>query len=569
MRRLLLRYKWYIAIILVLIIIEPSLNSVLNFWLQKMFNAAKPGTDILNIIRLLTAGFLLWLLKRVIAYASALLKSRYICNAKQDVKAELFDEILAFRTANISSVASSGEYISMFTNDVNLFENRYLNQIISLISNVFSVAILGASFLALNRKLALAILAFGVVSMFVPLSFARELNRKSLAWSNVISKFTQRLKEFLTAYPTIKNYSIEDEVRKKFNEINVASENAKFEADYALNLANNIGQLLAWFMQFIGVGLGLILVVKGEITIGTVIAAQSFASDLALPLQNIIMNVNSIHSVRSLIKKFNEYSRPTEELMVLNDSGIDREKLVAADSKGCTIKFDDVTLVIDAKSIIDHFSFCFESCKKYLIVGMNGSGKSSLFRSLKRWFPQCQGEITLNDVEIDSIDNQLLSQAVSYMNENVSMFTGTVEENITLFRSYPLDQLNDAMKMAQVHLEPKRIINDEMRNISSGEQRRIEIARSLLESAGVLIFDEVVSTLDIETAYEIEKLALDFEDKTVIFISHNFSGKLIKAYDEILVMDGGKLVAHGNYDALMQSCDYFRNICEIKFGKSL
>ena len=83
---------------------------------------------------------------------------------------------------------------------------------------------------------------------------------------------------------------------------------------------------------------------------------------------------------------------------------------------------------------------------------------------------------------------------------------------------------------------------------------------------GVLIFDEVVSTLDIETAYEIEKLALDFEEKTVIFISHNFSGKLIREYDEILVMGDGKLISHGSYEALVKECDYFRKICEIKFG---
>ena len=82
----------------------------------------------------------------------------------------------------------------------------------------------------------------------------------------------------------------------------------------------------------------------------------------------------------------------------------------------------------------------------------------------------------------------------------------------------------------------------------------------------MIIFDEVVSTLDIETAYEIEKMALDFKDKTVVFISHNFSGKLIRRYDDILVMQDGKLLTHGTFDELIKSSDYFRKICEIKFG---
>lgn len=564
MIKLLLKYKWYIAIILVLIIIEPSINSVLNFWLQRMFNAANPGAELTVILRLLTTGFLLWMLKRITGYASSLLKARYICNAKQDIKHSVFTDLMGFDTANLSAIASSGEYISLFTNDINLLETRFLNQVINLISGIISLVILGTSFLVLNLKLAIAIMAFGVVAMFVPLAFSKTLNEKNLVYSRNVSEFTQRVKEYLVAYPTIKNYSIERIIAKKFGELNVDTENAKFESDYALSLANSVGQLLSWFMQFIGVGFGLVLVVKGEITIGTVIAAQSFASDLAAPLQEIIMNINSIHSVKELVKKFDDYSSHNGTSARQNQP-VPPAKPVQADG-GCEIVFDDVHLTLGDKVIIDHFDFKFEKGKKYLMVGLNGSGKSSLFRALKKWFGECQGTITVNGEAVSGLDNEQLSRQVSYLNENVSLFSGTVQENISLFRPYSQDDFDNAIRSAQVHLDLNRRIADEGRNISSGEQRRIEIARSLLESVGVLIFDEVVSTLDIETAYEIENMALGFGDKTVIFISHNFSGKLIRAYDEILVMADGKLIAHGPYDTLLEECDYFRRICDIKFG---
>ena len=567
MIKLLFKYKWYITIIFVLIVIEPSLNSVLNFWLQRMFNSAMPGADMVVLIRLLTTGFLLWMLKRIICYASAILKSRYICNAKQDLKFQVFSNLLGFDTANLSAVASSGEYISLFTNDINLIETRFLNQVISLISGVFSVAILGVSFFALNSKLAIAIIAFGIISMFVPLVFSKPLNEKSLKYSSKVSTFTQQIKEYLVAFPTIKNYSIEKTINRKFEQINTETEDAKFESDCALNLANNVGQLLSWFMQFIGVGLGLILVAKDEITVGTVVAAQSFANDLALPLQNIIMNINSIHSVKALVKKFDEYSseKKPSKMSAPTITCVHQDEKPKGD--GCEIEFSDVSLLIENKLIIDHFSFRFEKGKKYLIVGLNGSGKSSLFRALKKWFPRCQGKITVDGIEISSLDNEQLSRAVSYMNENVSLFSGTVRDNVSLFRPYSSDDFERAIQDAQVRLNLNREIGDEGRNISSGEQRRIEIARSLLESVGVLIFDEVVSTLDIETAYEIEKLALCFDEKTVIFISHNFSGKLIREYDEILVMSDGRLISHGHYDMLVKQCEYFKKICEIKFGR--
>lgn len=172
----------------------------------------------------------------------------------------------------------------------------------------------------------------------------------------------------------------------------------------------------------------------------------------------------------------------------------------------------------------------------------------------------------INGKPVSNISNEELSKCISYLNENVSLFSGSVRDNITLFREYSPDVFNREVDGAQVNLDLDRIVNDEGRNISSGEQRRIEIARSLLSSVKMIVFDEVVSTLDIETAYKTEKMALDFKDKMVVFISHNFSDKLIRDYDDILVVQNGSLLTNGTYDELINSCDYFRRICEIKFG---
>lgn len=559
----LFKQKWYIIIILILIIVEPFLNSVLNFWLQNLFNAAEPGADKIFILRLLTTGFLLWILKRVVAFVSGVIKNRFICNAKQEVKHKIFINLLKLDTANVSQFASSGEYISLFTNDINILESRFYNQIVGLISSVFSILILETSFFALNAKLAAAILAFGILTMFVPVFFSKNLNEKNFVYSANISKFTQKMKEYMVAYPTIKNYSIESTIACRFNNINYKTEEAKFEAEYALTLANNVGQLLSWFMQFIGVGFGLMLVMKGDILIGTVVAAQSFASDLANPLQNVIIYINSIRSVKDIVRKIELLSCENENNQ---ETYVSKLQSQGSTNSKCDIVFDEFSLRLDEKTIIDNFSFTFNTGKKYLIIGLNGSGKSTLFKTLKKWYRATEGSIKVYDTDISNISSAELSSNISYLNENVSLFSGSVKENISLFRNFNDNAFNRAIKDAKIKVELDREIIDEGRNISSGEQRRIEIARSLLESAKVLIFDEFVSTLDIESAYEIEKMALGFNDKTVIFISHNFSGKLIKKYDEIIIMEDGKLLDHGTYDELFSKCDYFQKICNIKFG---
>lgn len=561
------KYKWYLLVVLILMIAEPTLNSIMNFLLQRMFNAATPGGSIVELLRLLSAGFLLWMLKRIIIYSNSVIKARFICSAKQDIRHRLFVRMMGLDTANIADIASSGEYISIFTNDITLLETRFYNQLLGLLSGLFSLAILGTSFIALNAKLAVPIISFGIVSMFVPAVFSRQLNEKSLAYSNAISNFTQKIKEYMVAYPTIKNYSIEHVISTRFDMENSRTEAAKFDADCTLNLADCVGQLLAWFMQLMGVGLGLAYVIKGEILIGTVIAAQGFASDLASPLNSIIVNINSIKSVKNIVKKLETMSagKDREQELIARDTANHALERIGG-SEPFDVLFDDFSLTVGSSEIISHFTFLFESGKKYLIVGLNGSGKSTLFKALKKWYGVFADNIKINGEPVSNISNEVLSSCISYLNENVSLFSGSVRDNITLFREYSPDVFSKAVDSAQIKLDLDRIVNDEGRNISSGEQRRIEIARSLLSSVRMIVFDEVVSTLDIETAYEIEKMALDFKDKTVVFISHNFSGKLIREYDDILVVQNGSLLTHGTYDELIDSCDYFRRICEIKFG---
>ncbi len=564
MLKIMLKYKWYLTLIVLLMILEPTINSALNFWLQRLFNSATVGAEKLAILRLLTGGFLLWMCKRLVTHAMLIIRDRYICNMKSDVKHKMFVKLLSVNTSNLSESASSGEFISMFTNDILLLEQRFFNQIMGLISGVFSILILGWSFVALNAKLAWAIILFGLLTMLVPVCFSKALNSKNLVYTKKIATFTQKLKEYIVAYPTIKNYSVEDAIEHNFFGLNNDTENAKFDADCTISLANSIGQLSAWFMQFIGVGLGIMMVIRGEILIGTVIAAQSFASDLALPTQNIIININSIRSVKNIIRKLenlaSEYE--TAEPAATERAGLPRN----VSSQENEIEFRNICLKLGETTIIEDFSFTFERGKKYLIVGQNGAGKSSIFKTLKKWYRFCSGSVTVSGKDISEFSNEELSHTISYLNENVLLFSGSVRDNIVLFRDCDDAALHHAVAESHVELDLTKEIIDEGRNISSGEQRRIEIARALLKSAPVLIFDEVVSTLDIETAYEIERSALELQNKTVIFISHNFSGKLIPRYDQILVMKSGKLEAAGTYNELITSNPYFRSICDIKFG---
>ena len=145
------------------------------------------------------------------------------------------------------------------------------------------------------------------------------------------------------------------------------------------------------------------------------------------------------------------------------------------------------------------------------------------------------------------------------------MLSDTVKNNILLYREISDETLQEAMKTVELSVPIDRQIGDGGKYLSSGERRKLEIARALVKNPQVLILDEVVSTLDIETAYEIEKLILEL-NTTVIMVSNAFSGKLIEKYDAIILMDKGEILASGRHKELLEKSAMYREIYEIRCG---
>ena len=172
----------------------------------------------------------------------------------------------------------------------------------------------------------------------------------------------------------------------------------------------------------------------------------------------------------------------------------------------------------------------------------------------------------ISGVELNSPEGRNYSRLISFSNETVSLISDTVYNNILLYRDDLAPLVEPTVQRIGLSVPLDRQVGDSGSHLSSGERRRIEIARSLLDSPQVLILDEVVSTLDIMTAYEIEKLFLSMEDKMVIMISNAFSGALLDQYDEIILLDQGEIAAHGRHEELLQQSELYRQIYECRCG---
>ena len=541
----------------ILVIITPIVEIRNTYVYYDMFNAVGEK-NYKKVLFLMFIGILLFILHGLLRYWITVIRQTIISIARKRVKNDYIEKIFQNEYTSFSQ-SDIGMHISEFTNDVSLLEYKYFQSWLQVIENLFTIIAVGVAILQLRRVVALVIVIGEVVSVvicFFAKKYSASVNNR---FFEKLGNFTNSLKDFFSCFFLYKNYGVEDNILNSFHKKNHEVEKAKTEADVTVNFIFTLSKLCTSFIKFIVVGLGVIYLVAFDGMFGEIYIAYQFTTQIFSPTQNIIAGLNNINSVFGIVMRIkktihSKTNRPTNSISTsMND-------LVS------TIEFQNVSLKKGNKEILRDISLKFEPGKKYLLIGRNGSGKSSMLRLLKGYDNEYIGNILIGGVELRNIDSASMAKAIIYINEQVSLFCDTVKNNITMYRDYSDAEIDIAAKMSGLTVPLERVVTDGEINLSSGERRRIELARAYLCQAQMLVLDEAVSTLDVETAYNIEKTMLDMEDRTVVFVSHNFSSSLIRKYDSIILLSDGVVVDQGTHDQLIQRSEMYRNIVKIKSG---
>ena len=206
---------------------------------------------------------------------------------------------------------------------------------------------------------------------------------------------------------------------------------------------------------------------------------------------------------------------------------------------------------------------------KLTIVGMSGSGKSTMVKLLVEFFSPSKGKVTLNGFETTKIDKHVLRSYVNYVPQTPYIFSGTVKDNLLLGSRSDVteEELIKACQIAEVEEEIKNLplqfetkLDENAKILSGGQKQRLTIARALLSPAKVLILDEVTSGLDTITEKKVVDNLMKLTDKTIIFIAHRLA--IAQRTDNIVVIDHGQIVEHGNHEELMKKHGFYYNLVE-------
>ncbi|HTB50095.1 MAG TPA: ABC transporter ATP-binding protein [Solirubrobacteraceae bacterium] len=262
------------------------------------------------------------------------------------------------------------------------------------------------------------------------------------------------------------------------------------------------------------------------------------------------------------------YSDPHDELNVGTFAQVDRRQ----DSAAAATRNGHTTPAPARRTVLHDLDLDVPAGRTIALVGATGSGKTSLVALISRLYDPIEGAVLLDGVDVRSVGLQSLRSAVAVVSDDPFLFSASVAENIAYARgggaSVSIEEIEDAARRAQAHDFVARLpegydtqIGERGLSLSGGQRQRLAIARALLANPRVLILDDATSSVDASTEQSIKlALAEAMAGRTTFVIAHRLS--TIALADEIVVLDHGRIVAHGDHEALLKESELYREIVE-------
>lgn len=305
---------------------------------------------------------------------------------------------------------------------------------------------------------------------------------------------------------------------------------------------------------------GGILIINGKLTIGMLVAFTSLFESFCDPVKKLVNFIQKIQTLKADICRVDDVEKYEEDSRYSNGSVSDKYVFNGkVELRNITFGYSKVK-----SPLVEGLSFKLEPGESIAFVGPSGCGKSTVSKIVSGLYHPWSGEVLLDDTPIDQISKTVFNSAVATVSQTISLFSGTIRDNLTMWRTDILEELLDeATKDACIYDDIMAmggydaLLTEGAQNLSGGQRQRLEIARALVTNPAVLVMDEATSALDAKTEEQVlEKIRK--RGCTCIIVAHRLSA--IRDCRQILVMQHGVVVESGSHDSLIKKDGYYKKL---------
>ena len=563
-------HKWTFIIGTVFVILANLASSYTNKLVEKFINAvvkmiqdSNPGAiNIQQEVFIFLGSYIgLTLLSALFTFLmrqTIIVTSRKI---EQKLKDDLYAHIQRLTITHFKKFPI-GDYMSRMAEDVGKIREIFGPAVMYLVNMITTLSVSIFFMLEISPELTFyAILPLPFLSFFIYFFniYSLQFNKKL---QEEMSAMTSVAQESYNGIRIIKSFTLENKVFQTFSLI---SDSFKIQSLKIVKLDSFFMPIVSLLMGasiLLSIYKGGMLVIDDKIQIGGLTSFIMFVNRLLWP-------VMSIGWVASLFQKGKSAFIRYEEIMGLPIETA-QEKIETANVKLTgDIQFQNVSYTYEDTGIqaLHNVSFHIKPGERWLIIGKTGSGKSTLAELLIRFYQNYQGAILIDGRPLESYNNSFIREQISYIPQDVFLFSDTVKNNIGFNTTASSDdEIISSAKDAQIHKEIiqfkdsyQTMVGERGITLSGGQKQRISIARAMIKPCPIYLFDDCLSALDVKTEKQlIEAMNQRDSKSTVILITHRIFNQL--NFHTVLVLHDGKVAEIGRHEDLMNRKGYYYDI---------